>query len=197
MRRNIVYSMVVLVLLFVLAGCGDKAQDNWPAASDPGTNKFDIIGRVTAIEGNRLLIVAKDANNPDNTIPMAIWVDFTQWNIKDVRIGYRVKAQSDGVMLDSYPMQTKGIKLEVVSSDMGSGDILGIVTGIHLDDADMSKNYIEVDGNKLGLLPSTVYWNHNNLVDAMAIQVGNKVEAWLPGYQVMDEKQATQIRIVG
>ncbi|TFE22669.1 DUF3221 domain-containing protein [Cohnella luojiensis] len=198
MRKNILLTIMIGLLILALTACGNKPNDN-PAG--PGTDSSvqdpDMKGTITAIDGNRVLIVDKLPNAPDDSNPMAIWVDFPAEAVADVKVGYKVKAWSlDGVMLESYPMQTKGSRLEIVSADIGTGDLQGTITEVRLDENDVTKSYVVIDGNEYGLLPITVYWRGDSPVDISVLKIGVQVEAWFPGYQVMNEKQITQLRIV-
>ncbi|WP_373231562.1 DUF3221 domain-containing protein [Cohnella sp.] len=197
MKIKRVFTVMVMVLVFivVLAACGEK-QNNQSTGSNLRSAEPDIKGTITSMEGNRLLIVDKETAIPGNTTPTPIWVKFNKEQLEGVKIGYLVKAWSTGVMLESYPMQTEGIRLEVVNSNVGKGDLQGTVTNVYLDDSDELKSYMEVDGKKLSLIPSTDYLLNDALSDAKQIKVGDRVEIWFPGYQIMDEQVVTQVRIV-
>jgi hypothetical protein len=184
MRRIKVGSVLLLMIMLILSACGGKSTEP------------DIQGTVTSMEGNRLLIVDKESLTVDRTTPTAIWVKFKEKQLKGVKIGYVVKAWSNGIMLESYPMQTDGIKLEVVNTNVGTGDLQGKVTNVYLDDANESKSYIEVDGKRLSLIPSTDYLLNDAPTNKKQIKVGDQVEIWLPGYQIMDEIVVTQVRLV-
>lgn len=184
MNRKKTASIIVILCILLLTACGEKP-------SDP-----DIKGTITSIEGNGLLIVDKESASPGKTNPTAIWVKFKKDQLKGVKIGYLVNAWSSGVMQESYPMQTEGTKLEIVSSTVGNGDLQGTVSSVSLDAGDESKSYIEVDGKRLSLIPSTDYLLNDIPSDASQIKVGDKVELWFPGYQIMNEQVVTQVRIV-
>lgn len=192
MKRKRAVSVFIMVCMLLLSACGEKDS----IGSEPLSETPDIKGTVTSMEGDRLLIVDKDTAKPDQTTPTAIWVKFKADQVAGIKIGYLVEAWSNGVMLESYPMQTEGLKLEVVDAAVGAGDLAGAVTHIYLDAADESKSYIEVDGKKLSLIPSTDYLLNDTQSDASQIKLGDRVEIWFPGYQIMDEQVVTQVRIV-
>lgn len=191
-RRKIVVSTIVMMLLIIVSACGSSADNR----AEPIPANADIQGTVTSMEGNTLLIVDKEKASPDNKTPTAIWVKFTAVQLEGIKIGYLVKAWSNGILLESYPMQTEGVKLEVVSTMVGMGDLQGKVTDVNLDSTDEMKRYIEVEGQKLRLIPSTDYLLNETSTDANQIKIGDQVELWFPGYQIMDEQVVTQVRIV-
>jgi hypothetical protein len=192
MIRMIVHSVVILLLIVVMSACGNQTNHN-SSTDDLDKMRSELRGKVTAIDGNRALIVSKDANHPELKTPTAVWVDFEDVSLKDVQIGSQVKVETDGMMLESYPMQTKGYKLEVVSSVVGKGDLEGTVTALEIIE---KSNTIEVDGIKYELLPFTKYFVNMDLADVKEIKVGDKVELWFPGYQILEERLVTQVRIV-
>lgn len=196
MRRKLVHSVIVIVLLVVFTACGDKANNHSPV-KDLNAKRSELKGTLTAMDGKRALIVSKDANNPANKTPTAVWIDFiAEVSLTDVQIGSQVKAETDGMMLESYPMQTKGYKLEVVSSVVGKGDLEGTVTALGIVDGDGNNNTIEVDGDSYSLLPYTKYLVNTEPAGVKDIKVGDQVEVWFPGYQVMEERLITQVKIV-
>ncbi|QMV44717.1 hypothetical protein [Cohnella cholangitidis] len=221
MYKQSLMAILILTVAISLAACGNNANE--PAGSPPGTSsptssnvptnepttsepssssaqpdakKVEIEGTVTALDGNGVLIIDKDGQAKDKN-PRAVWVDFSGSPdvIKDVRIGYRVKAESTNAAIqETYPESTKGSKLEIVNSDTGNGDLQGTITKIITNEANSSPSVIEVDGTKLSLIPITVYWNDDQLTDAKTLKVGDKVQVWYPGYTLGDEKQITQIK---
>jgi hypothetical protein len=194
MKRMIVHSVGILLLIVMMSACGNITSNS--STQDQDTMRSELRGTVTAIDSNRVLIVSKDANHPENKTPTAVWVDLVDVSLKDVQIGNQVKVETDGMMLESYPMQTKGYKLEVMSAVNGKGDLEGTVTAVALEGNSDIGPTIEVDGINYSLLPFAKYWVNTVIAEVKDIKIGDKVELWFPGYQVFEERLVTQVRIV-
>jgi Cu/Ag efflux protein CusF len=192
MKRKRVHSVVIIILLVIISACGNKTSNN-SSAEDTNAMRSEIKGIVTALDGNLALIVSKDANHPDNKTPTAVWVNFVDVSLQGVQIGNQVKVVTDGMILESYPMQTKGHKLEIVSTEAGKADLEGTVTALEIDDKNIT---MEVDGIQYNLLPFSKYFVNTDSADVKDIKVGDKVEVWFPGYQVLEERLVTQVKIV-
>lgn len=170
----------------------------------------EMRGQITAMDGNRVLIV-----NPDKLIgteimePDAAWYSIgTDADIvnnetgdvivpEDLRIGYKVNAWSDGMMLSSYPGQTSALRLEVTGTDPGDGDAQGTIEEISIDEEDVWQSYIVVNGEKYRLMPFTLYWAGDRPASIQEIEAGKRVQVWFVGYNAgSEERMASQVKVV-
>lgn len=158
-------------------------------------DQADVTGKITALDGNRMLIV-DDKGSDAKESKAAMWVKFPSNVIGGVKIGYRVNVWSNGMTEDSYPGQTSGVQLQVVEFDTGNGDLQGRVTDVHLLDEDENNRYVEIDGRRQHVFPFTLYWVIDKQAQAKDIQVGNYVEVWFSDYQAKGEEYITQLRVV-
>lgn len=154
----------------------------------------DVTGKITAVDGNRILVVSR--SDSANSNPQAVWVTFPPDTLGELQIGYDVNAWSDGMFNESYPAQTGGMQLQVVHFDVGEGDLQGKVTGVHLGDLNADDSYLEIDGQQVKLVHFTVFKLGGASAEATEIKVGDQVKIWLPGYKITDEKIATQVMVV-
>jgi len=151
----------------------------------------DITGTITAIDGNRVLVVG-DAEKGRN--PGATWIKFQQGLTEELQIGYKVNAWSDGMIMESYPSQTSGLQLQVVGFEVGKGQYEGKITDLSLDDPEIDKRYIEVDQRRFRVLPFTKYRANGEAGTQGSLSIGDKVQVWTLGYEIMpDERFASQI----
>ncbi|MFC5528272.1 DUF3221 domain-containing protein [Cohnella yongneupensis] len=156
--------------------------------------KADITGKITALDGRRVLIVG-DAASGSN--PSAMWVTFPPAMTEELKIGYKVNAWSDGMVMDSYPGQTSGVQLQVVDFDVGDGDLQGEITALDLDQPNSENNYIEVDHVKLRVLPITIYQWNGQTGNRANVKIGSKVQAWTLRYEITpDTRFASQINVI-
>jgi hypothetical protein len=153
----------------------------------------DITGKITALDGNRVLVVG-DAMEDSN--PNAMWVTFPNEMTEELKIGYRINAWSDGMVNASYPGQTSGVQLQIVDFADGEGDVQGEITALYLDDPSIENRYIEVDGSKFRMLPYTIYQANGASGQSASLKVGSRVQVWTIGYELTDEKFVTQVNVV-
>ncbi|MBB6637033.1 hypothetical protein [Cohnella thailandensis] len=145
-------------------------------------------GRVTAIDGTRLLIVDEERRIGVDKSPDAAWYNFntadaslkladgTDIALSDIRIGYRVQAWGEGLMLTSYPGMTSGLALDVLDRDPGEPEMTGAVKEFHLSDSPGEENYLMVGVDKVILTEFTQYLVSGNHASEERIHVGDKVE---------------------
>ncbi|MBO9600796.1 MAG: DUF3221 domain-containing protein, partial [Cohnella sp.] len=151
----------------------------------------DLAGTITALDGNRVLVVGK-AEAGSN--PSATWVKFPSGLTDELQVGYKINAWSDGMIEESYPSQTSGLQLQVVEFEVGKGQYEGVITDLFLEDPDIGKRYIEVDHRKFRLLPYTKYLADGKAGTQGSLRIGDKVQVWTLGYEIMpDEMFASQI----
>src|SRR4051812_35762528 len=129
MRRKDGLSILFMAIIIGLTACGQRS-DNDSSGGEPSSKPSDIQGTITAISGNQLLIIDKDRNHPDNKTPTAAWVKFESEMLDGIHIGDQVRVWSNGVIRESYPVQTDGVKLEIIASGTSAGDLQGTVTAI-------------------------------------------------------------------
>ncbi|WP_027084461.1 DUF3221 domain-containing protein [Cohnella panacarvi] len=154
----------------------------------------DITGTITALDGNRVLVVgeAKAGSNSSAT-----WVRFPSGLAEELRIGYQINAWSDGMFEESYPVQTSGLQLQVVEFEAGKGEHEGTITDLSLDDTDVAQRYIEVDQRKYRLLPYTKYKANGETGAQENLNIGDNVQVWTLGYEIVpEEKFASQINVL-
>lgn len=170
----------------------------------------EMTGKITAMDGNRVLIV-----NPDKLIgteirqPDAAWYSISsdadvvnnvtggELTPDDLRIGNRVNVWSDGMMMTSYPGQTSALRLEVTGTDPGGGDAQGTVEEISIDEEDEWQSYMIVSGEKVRLMPFTLYWNGESPASVDQIETGTRVQVWFVGYDTdAPERIVSQVRAV-
>lgn len=153
----------------------------------------DVYGRITALDGNRVLIVGDPT---EDGRPDAMWVTFPSSVTDELHIGYRVKAWSSGMIDSSYPGQTGGVQLQVVDYKVGDGDLQGNITALNADDPDPNLRFVEIEGMKLRLLPYTRYEKDGSRSESGQLRVGQRVQAWTNGYAAGEDRFATQVNAV-
>lgn len=169
----------------------------------------EMTGHITAVDGHRVLIV-----NPDKLIGTetkmqdAAWFSFSSDAIildnrsgkpmsrGDLKIGFQVNVWGNGMMEESYPGQTSALRLEVTNTDTGDGEIQGSVEQIDIDPTDEWERYLIVEGQKYRLLDFTKYWIGENEASVQDIQPGDQVQVWSVGYEMGEERMASQIKVV-
>lgn len=156
--------------------------------------KADITGKVTAIDGNRSLVVGQAAEGGN---PNAVWVTFPAGMGSELKVGYGVNVWSDGMMLDSYPQQTSGVQLQVTDYSVGEGDLQGEITEASIGDDSIENNFVTVGGVKLQLLAFTNVTEDGKPSTIERLKVGAKVQAWTVGYEISPEQRfASQINVL-
>lgn len=108
----------LMVLMFLLTACGanddsrtgindDLNNGNTDAATSGMVDDvYFLTGELKEIVGNRLLIDAEDVG--------LIWVSFDEEVNLDIPLRSIVRAQFSGEIMESYPAQANGFRLEVV-----------------------------------------------------------------------------------
>ena len=171
-----------------------------------------ITGKVTAMDGaGRLLIVEdKAVAGQDEGMPRAMWFkmaedavilkDGKQIAAEKLKIGAEVKGWHSGLVMESYPEQTEGLKIEVTGPGTSeTGDLTGTVEEVSSGHADWMQNYIVVDGEKYQLPDFAAVLDGGNKVPISDLHSGDRVKLWFAGYSVGMEnepKMVTQIEIV-
>ena len=153
----------------------------------------DVVGRITALDGNRVLVVGDPT---EDGRPQAMWVTFPSSVTDELRIGYRVKAWSSGMVDSSYPGQTGGVQLQVVDYKVGDGDLQGNITALNLDDPDPNLRFVEIEGKNLRVLPYTRYVKDGSRSDSGQLRVGQRAQAWTNGYATGEERFVSQVNAV-
>ncbi|KQX64890.1 DUF3221 domain-containing protein [Paenibacillus sp. Root444D2] len=167
-----------------------------------------LTGKITAIdEKGRFLVVSSNKFlDKEMKMPEAAWYTMSDdaniefegkpVHARDVRIGSIVKVWSEGMMLTSYPGQTTGLRLEIMTRDNGIGDARGNVTRLEKTGEGVNtERTIEVDGVKHRLLPITQVWVNDENADFSDIEMGESVKIWFAGYEIGPEKIVTQVVI--
>lgn len=171
-------------------------------------DKPHMTGKITGIDGQgRFLVVSKNEYiGTDQQLPEAVWytmqkdakIEFEgkKVNAQDVKIGSSVKVWGDGVMLESYPSQTTGVRMEITAKDAGKGDLSGKVTAVQKTGEGVNEVWtLHVDGVKYNLpqfAQVRVKEAHAKHAD---IKVGDKVKVWFSGYDIGTEKMVTQVMV--
>lgn len=151
----------------------------------------DITGTITALDGDRVLVVGK-AEAGSN--PSATWVKFSPGLTEELQVGYEVNAWSDGMIEESYPSQTSGLQLQVVDFEIGKGQYEGVVTDLNLDDPNVENRRIDVDYGQFRLLPFTKFLANGEAGAQDGLKIGDRVQVWTLGYELAsDIGFATQI----
>ncbi|WP_274364284.1 hypothetical protein [Paenibacillus thermotolerans] len=170
----------------------------------------EMKGEITAIDGKRVLVVDRDKLiGTEIKEPDAAWYSLSsdtalvdsdtggEMAAGDLRIGFQVNVWSDGMMLTSYPGQTTALRLEVTDSDTGEEDIRGTVDEISIDEEDQWQSYLVVSGEKLRLMPFTLYWEGDRPASVEQIETGTRVQAWFVGYDLgTAERMVSQVKVV-
>ncbi|MGO4270597.1 DUF3221 domain-containing protein [Paenibacillus sp. TAF58] len=167
-----------------------------------------LTGKITVLdEKGRFLVVSSNKFlDKEMKMPEAAWYTMSDdaniefegkpVHARDVRIGSIVKVWSEGMMLTSYPGQTTGLRLEIMTRDNGIGNARGNVTGVEKTGEGVNtERTIEVDGVKHRLLPITQVWVNDENSDFSDIKIGESVKIWFAGYEIGPEKIVTQVVI--
>ncbi|THF79472.1 hypothetical protein [Cohnella fermenti] len=145
-------------------------------------------GRVTAIDGTRLLIVDEARTIGADKSPDAAWYDFAlpdaslrlaegdEIALEEIGIGYRVRAWSEGLMLTSYPGQTGGLALDVLDRVPGEPDLTGEVAEVRLASSLQEESYLLIGATKVVLSEFTQYIVSGEPATAGEVRVGDEVE---------------------
>jgi len=170
-----------------------------------------ITGKVTAAYGaGRLLIVEdKGAAGQDEGMPRAMWFRMAEDAVivhagqkisaEDLKIGMEVKGWHSGLVMESYPEQTEGLKIEVTGPGTSeTGELTGTVEEVSAGHADWMQNYIVAEGKKYRLADFTVVLDSGNKVQISELKAGDRVKLWFAGYSVGMENEpimVTQIEV--
>jgi hypothetical protein len=170
-----------------------------------------IVGKLTAVEGDRLLIVEdRDSAGQDEGMPRAMWFKMAEDAViakdgeriaaEDLKIGYEVNGWHSGLVMESYPEQTDGLKIVVTGPGTSeTGELTGTLEEISYGHADWTQNYAVVDGKKYGLSGSSVVWINGERKTVSDLKPGDRVLLWFTGYSVgleNEPKMVTQIAVV-
>lgn len=86
-----------------------------------------LTGKITSIKGNQILVVSEDKKNGNTDDPEATFVTLADEgkitkagsqdsvSLDQLKVGQRVKVWTTGLMLQSYPGQTSGLKIEIAA----------------------------------------------------------------------------------
>lgn len=169
-----------------------------------------VIGKITAIDQKRFLIVSTEKNlGQDGEQPEAYWFDMAEDGIltmdgqpietDDLQIGVEVRGWNAGLVLESYPGQTTGLKVEVTGPGTSvTGDLSGKVDEISFGHADELQNFIVVDGHKYSIGDATRVRGGDGEAALTDIQAGDDVRVWFLGYEFgigPGQRHVTQIFI--
>lgn len=169
-----------------------------------------MVGRVTAVDGNRILVVDTQKTVGDTDNPEAMWYTFdpstdsairmnktgSGLTIGHVKVGYAVEAWGEWIVMQSYPSQTDGLELNILSTDAGEPKLRGTIEEIHLSDngSDPSESYLIVNGNRVNLASFTQYIEEDHIITADMLRKGDQVEIWDIGYpNISNSIAATRI----
>nr|WP_144919520.1 YobA family protein [Paenibacillus bovis] len=115
-----IYTQIILFFVaIILAACGQANADG----NTDEKGKPDIIGYVMDQNESRILVVSVEAQDFSANGGLSEYYDaISLSNVPDnVNVGQMVKVWIDGPVADSYPMQGKISKLEVVESSKPDG----------------------------------------------------------------------------
>lgn len=161
--------------------------------------KPQMTGRVTAVDGNRVLVVDEAKKLGEAQQPDAMWYAFDRsgdnrirmkktgigLTVGRIQVGYTVEAWGDFAALSSYPGQTAGLELHILSTDVGEPDLRGTIQEIHLaSEKDSDESYLVVDGKRVNVLRFTQYIESDHLILGDTWKKGDRVEIWDIGYPV-------------
>jgi len=169
-----------------------------------------ISGKVTAADSAGRLLIVEEKGNQAEGMPRAMWFkmaedavilkDGKQIAAEKLKIGAEVKGWHSGLVMESYPEQTEGLKIEVTGPGTSeTGDLTGTVEEVSSGHADWMQNYIVVDGEKYQLPDFAAVLDGGNKVPISDLHSGDRVKLWFAGYSVGMEnepKMVTQIEIV-
>lgn len=184
--------VLLLLTLVLLIGCG-------------GPGEADLHGKITRLdtEGQRVLFIDTEGSE-DRAHPKAVWASFTEdieitrgdkpVSVQDLQIGQRVEAWSKGPMMESYPLQTSVLKLNIIRGAENSADVTGNIEAKRSYDGpegEQGDSVLTVNDQEILLTSTTVTPQHSTIQEW---GVGEKVRIWLLGYG--EEKRATKIERV-
>ncbi|MFC5465353.1 YobA family protein [Lederbergia graminis] len=117
--RKIYTHIILFFLVIILAACGQANADG----NTDEKGKPDIIGYVMDQNDSRILVVSAEAQDFSANDGLSEYYDAISLSNapENVKIGQMVKVWIDGPVADSYPMQGKISKLEVVESSKPDG----------------------------------------------------------------------------
>lgn len=191
--------------LYELVGQEFPIELNQWTAADEG----DLKGKITDIDGARVLIVDRDQTVGQTGDPIATWISFTgdaeilqetgeSLSFDDLAIGQRVEAWSTGMMLDSYPGQTAAVRLIIHETEEESEDIRGEIIMIEVvEDPHFGGSLIHISDQVIQVPEKTkVYSSERDKLDVEGLEEGQQVRVWYRGYISFGEGRkevATQI----
>ncbi len=170
-----------------------------------------ITGKLTAVEGDRVLIVSGDEYIGDEQrMPQAIWFDMAEdavilnngsrTGLEELRIGYEVRGWHSGMVMESYPEQTEGLKIVVAGTGTAeTGELTGTLEEISYGHTDGAQNFAVVDGKKYGLMSSTVVRIGDEYAAVSDLRAGDRVFLWFAGYSAGLENElqtVTQMAVI-
>lgn len=172
-----------------------------------------IIGKLTAVDQNGSLLIVEDqeASGQDDGYLQAIWFGISQdtvilkdgerINVGDLKVGYEVKGWHSAIVMESYPEQAEGLKIEVTGPGTSeTGELSGTVEKVSFGHADWMQNFVVVDGKKYRLTDFTSVLAGREKMPVAELKAGDRVLLWFSGYHAFgmenEPKLVTQIAIV-
>lgn len=170
-----------------------------------------IVGKLTAVDDGRLLIVEdKDSGDREEGMPRAMWFRMAEDAViakdgeriaaEDLKIGFQVNGWHSGLVMESYPEQTEGLKIVVTGPGTSeTGELTGTLDEISHGHSDWTQNFAVVDGKRYGISNSTVVMIGGERGTASDLKSGDRVLLWFAGYSVGLENEpqmVTQIAVV-
>lgn len=123
--RNMTYILIISFLV-LMVGCSEQSKEEpspeekkLEQATKPPENQPDIEGTITQLDQGKIL-VEEDPEQPDVTNKAEIrleehtryWVEqgkkHQEGKKEDLKKGMKVKVWYTGIVMDSYPVKTKG-----------------------------------------------------------------------------------------
>jgi hypothetical protein len=101
-----------LLLLFILASCGNTPQSQTPKTVDPNKISGNMTGTIIKKESSKVLIVSSTKEDNDKKYP-ASWITNTEI-FQDIPIGSKVEVNLIGAQSASYPGLVKGQIVKVI-----------------------------------------------------------------------------------
>lgn len=152
----------------------------------------DIRGKITDLEKEKgRVLIVHPPTDAEQAGPSAAWVTLTEdakvfgdgeetLSFKDLQIGQQVNAWSTGLMMESYPVQTSVVKIEITKPAENSEDLSGTVTEKKESEekSDFVSYVITVDGQEIEVTEGTEIVAS----DQASLAVGDEVKVWLLGY---------------
>ena len=108
--------LAILTILLIVAGCGGAEVDpaQTPAMPPEEIQAFYVRGILQEIDGNRVLV--------EDEVMSLVWVSLQVTPPADAEMGSLVEIETTGVVMESYPSQTRGEALIILAPPANGGN---------------------------------------------------------------------------